>query len=547
MSVRVLRPFVVVGAWCATFLLILPGFAAEPQTSLAAEPQTAVVESLLQRGEQLELERRWGEALTLYEDALRQHPAAESLERHLWVSKVHYDLERRHHDPSFEHSLAALALRDSLAMYAEVLLMIQTHHVDRPDWKALVERGRAGLEIALADTLFLEKHFQDPPYEKIESFREALRERLARLPLGTRLEARDAVAAAADLAQKQLGLPGTAVVLEFTCGATNSLDDYSSFLTGDQLSEVYSQIEGNFVGLGVELRSEDGELYIVRVIPGSPADRGGIRAGDSIVEVDGQRTADINSDEAANLLQGPEGSNVQVTAVTPGGAPRQLRLRREQVDVPSVDDVKIVDAKSGVGYMKLTCFQKTTSRDVDAALWKLHRSGMRSLIMDLRGNPGGLLTSSVEVADKFVEQGVIVTTRGRNAEEDYTYSARKAGTWRVPLVVLIDGDSASASEIFAGAIRDHRRGTIVGTRSYGKGSVQGIFSLNSTKAGLRLTTAKFYSPLGKPFSKIGVSPDREVRQAARPIEGEVVSLPPAEGDLALEDAVQVARRQFDRR
>ena len=144
---------------------------------------------------------------------------------------------------------------------------------------------------------------------------------------------------------------------------------------------------------------------------------------------------------------------------------------------------------------------------------------MRSLIMDLRGNPGGLLTSSVEVADKFVEEGVIVSTHGRSSLEDYNYTAHKAGTWDVPLVVLIDGDSASASEIFAGAIRDHHRGTIVGQRSYGKGSVQGIFPLAAAGAGVRLTTAKFYSPSGAAISKVGVSPDIEVHRAAKPVDG----------------------------
>src|SRR5690606_32701021 len=144
------------------------------------------------------------------------------------------------------------------------------------------------------------------------------------------------------------------------------------------------------------------------------------------------------------------------------------QLRRQQVEVPSVDRVHIIDQDRGIGYFKITCFQKTTTRDLDAALWQLHRDGMRSLIVDLRGNPGGLLTSSVEIADKFVQDGKIVSTRGRDPREDFDYSAHRAGTWHVPLVVLIDGDSASASEIFAGAIRDHRRGAIVGERSYGK-------------------------------------------------------------------------------
>jgi carboxyl-terminal processing protease len=133
---------------------------------------------------------------------------------------------------------------------------------------------------------------------------------------------------------------------------------------------------------------------------------------------------------------------------------RKLRVQRRLVDVPSVQDSKILDTQFGVAYMKLTSFQKTTSRDVDAALWSLHRQGMRSLIIDVRGNPGGLLNASVEVADKFLTSGVIVSTRGRSTREDFDYQAHDAGTWRVPLVVLIDGDSASASEIFAGAVHD---------------------------------------------------------------------------------------------
>jgi carboxyl-terminal processing protease len=144
-------------------------------------------------------------------------------------------------------------------------------------------------------------------------------------------------------------------------------------------------------------------------------------------------------------------------------------------------------------------------------LWDLHKQGMRSLILDLRGNPGGLLTASVEVADKFIADGGIVSTKGRSEPENFSYRAHRPGTWRVPLVVLIDGDSASASEIFAGAIKDSGRGKIVGTRSYGKGSVQGIFPLGKTGAGARLTTAKFYSPLGHVISNVGVTPDIDVR------------------------------------
>jgi carboxyl-terminal processing protease len=164
--------------------------------------------------------------------------------------------------------------------------------------------------------------------------------------------------------------------------------------------------------------------------------------------------------------------------------------------------------------VKIPAFQKTTSTDLEQALWDLHGKGMRSLIIDLRGNPGGLLTAAVEIADKFIADGGIVSTKGRSEQENFNYRAHRPGTWRVPLVVLIDGDSASASEIFSGAIKDSGRGKVVGTRSYGKGSVQGIFPLGKSGAGARLTTAKFYSPSGKAIANVGVTPDIDIRRTA---------------------------------
>jgi carboxyl-terminal processing protease len=233
--------------------------------------------------------------------------------------------------------------------------------------------------------------------------------------------------------------------------------------------------------------------------------------------------------------------------------PRTLSIRRAHVEVPSLEDVKILEPETGVAYMRIPAFQKTTTRDLDAALWDLHRQGMRSLILDLRGNPGGLLTSSVEVADKFIANGPIVSTRGRSEQENFNYQAHRAGTWRVPLVVLIDGNSASAAEIFAGAIKDSGRGKIIGSRSFGKGSVQGIFPLGYAGAGARLTTAKFYSPHGHPISNIGISPDIDARRATSVAAGQsgqdgaqlvgYRGTANANGDKVLELAIQVARTQ----
>ncbi|HEX4132728.1 MAG TPA: S41 family peptidase [Pirellulales bacterium] len=529
--------------------------AAHGQVSFVTPAPPSVTPELpgvLERGQKLETQRRWGEALTLYEEALRNHPHQAALEQRFSTARAHYDLARRYSDNSFRQSLGTMALQDALDLYSEVLLKIQSHYVSAPDWNYLLDHGTANLEVAMDDPSFAEQNLAGQSAARIDRFHRTLRMRMQSRPaaeVNSRHTVRQAVADIAALARAELGIREVATVMEYVCGATNSLDSYSTFLTAGQLGEVYSQIEGNFVGLGVELKASEGSLLIVKVITGSPAERSSILAGDRIVAVEGRTTDELSTDQAANMLQGKEGTTVRVTAVTPGQAPRNLLVRREQVEVPSIDDARILDRGYGIAYAKLTCFQKTTSRDLDAALWRLHREGMKSLILDLRGNPGGLLTTSVEVVDKFVSRGVIVSTKGRSPQEDFVYSAHEPGTWHVPLVVLIDGESASASEIFAGAIRDHRRGTIVGTRSYGKGSVQGIFPLNTAGSGLRLTTAKFYSPNGQPYSLVGVQPDVLVQQAARPIDGEnegAANLA-TNGDPALDAATEAAKRQIARR
>jgi len=520
-----------------------------PSTTMAGSPaagavSVSAVDDLIRRGQELETERRWGEALTHYEQALRQHPdQAAVIEQRLELSRIHYDLTRRYNDTSFHTALRSMTERDALALYSEVLTKIQSHYVDEPNWRQILEQGTLGLAEALTDPAFAERNLPAAYRPRIADFSRELQVRLGSYLVRDRNACRDAAAVAAQMASQRLGLPAVAVVLEYACGATNSLDEYSTFLTADQLDELYSQIEGNFVGLGVELKAVDGKLQIVKVISGSPAQRSGVLAGDRIVAIDGRSTLQMNTDDAADLLQGAEGSTVQLTLQSLDSSSRQVSVRREHVEVPSVDDARIIDATQGVAYLKLTCFQKTTARDLDAALWKLHREGMKSLIMDLRGNPGGLLSTSVEVADRFVNRGVIVSTRGRSPQEDYRYAAHSFGTWQVPLVVLIDGDSASASEIFAGAIRDHQRGTIVGTRSYGKGSVQGIFPLAASNAGVRLTTAKFYSPRNLPFSKVGVQPDVLVHQAAKPAT-QPVSTGAADDDAFIAAGLRAVRRNM---
>lgn len=531
------RKVISAGAACFALAVWFAALAAA-QTPLEYTGNRPAAGEFLRRGQQLEVERRWGDAIACYEDAIRQYPHDHTLEQRFGIARLHYDLGRREIDPSFQRSTAELSLESALELYQDVLLKIQAHYVEAPDWKQLVDRGLLALEVALSESLFVTRHVTQGKAPQIDEYRQQVQQAFSQRNFASRLDAREAAAWAAQLAQERLGVRPTVVVLEFLCGATNTLDPYTAYLTPNQLAEVYSQIEGNFVGIGVELKPADGVLNVVRAIPGSPAQQNGIATGDQILAVGDRLVRSFPVDQAANFLQGEAGTFVDVTVVTPGQPARTLRIQRQRIDVPSIDDVRMLDAQRGVGYMKLVCFQKNTTRDLDAALWQLHRQGMRSLIMDLRGNPGGLLVAAVEAADKFLAQGVIVSTRGRSAQEDFTYTAHETGTWHVPLTVIIDQDSASAAEIFAGAIRDHRRGPVVGVRSYGKGSVQGIFPLALSGAGVRLTTAKFYSPSGHAYSRVGVEPDITVRQTAKPIAGAVATaaIPDAVLDAALQQA-----------
>jgi carboxyl-terminal processing protease len=547
---------------------------AEPVFVAPELPPESSVEAVLAKGAQLESLGRWGEAVTHYEEALRSNPGHKILEGREDLAKLHFSLERRYADRSFLQSVQTLSPQQAAGLYLELSRKINTHYVTSPPWQRLAARGTTAIELALVDPTFCAANKLQLSPEQIAYIRRDLYQLIGGRAIVGPDDLASLAAEAARLVESRCRLRQSATLLEFVTAAAGGLDEYSAFLTADQLRDVYSQIEGNFVGLGVELKADNGALLIVHVIPGSPAQRAGIKDGDRIVMVDGRSTTEMSTDEAAAMLTGEEGSSVRVVAESPAVIPleagdgvrlsaklppvrRELLVRREHVEVPSLEDVRIVDAAfaaekklnltaeeiaAGVAYVRIPAFQKTTSRDLDAALWDLHGKGMRTLVIDLRKNPGGLLTAAVEVADKFLQQGNIVSTRGRSPQEDFNYQAHYGGTWRVPLAVLIDGDSASASEIFAAAIKDNDRGVIVGARSYGKGSVQGIFPLGYGGAGIRLTTALFYSPNGQKISKNGVTPKIDVaamHTVARPIGG-ASELTIVASDPTLEAGVRAA-------
>ena len=520
------------------------GLAAEAAVSKAPElvraPELpAGQDELASRSTMLEREQRWADVVALCETAARKGTLSPDVHRRYDLAKIHCDLARRHCEHAFRTQLSKLAETDARRLYAEVLGRIGSHHVEAPQFARLVSRGCLTMDVAIDDPTFVSRYAPQATPERRALYRDQVARITAGRTITSPVEAETLAAWVARAGHATLGIPPAVTLMEMTAAAVGGLDEYSAFLTNGQLDDLYAQIEGNFVGLGVELKSADDGLLVVHVIPASPAERAGIRAGDHLVGVGGRSIGGMNVDEAAQLLQGPEGS-VATLAILRSPAPaRAVTVRREHVEVPSIENVRMLDPATGVGYLKISSFQKTTAADLEAALRRLDAAGMRSMVIDLRGNPGGLLSAAVDVSDLFLERGLVVATRGRSPEEDFNYSASRPGTWRMPLVVVIDGESASSSEIFAGAMRDHGRATLVGTRSYGKGSIQGIFPLEVGGVGMRLTTAKFFSPKGLPYSRVGVEPDLQVQSVARPAAGVFVA---QANDPFIDAALEVARR-----
>jgi len=292
-------------------------------------------------------------------------------------------------------------------------------------------------------------------------------------------------------------------------GMVRSLDPHSSFLTKEQHQELMLETKGSFMGIGIEIIIKDNVLTVVSPIEGTPAYEAGIKAGDKIIRVEDKSTKDISLMEAVRDIRGLKGTKVRLTIVREEvEEPLEFSITRDVIPLQSVRHHLLTP---GIGYVRVSNFQSKTARDLSSALGVLEEEGkLEGLILDLRNNPGGLLSQAIAVADLFLGSGLIVTTKGRSTSQNIRAKAHKNKTSRnYPLIVLINGGSASAAEIVAGALQDNKRALILGTRSFGKGSVQTILPL-SDGSGLRLTTARYYTPSGKSIQLDGINADIEL-------------------------------------
>ncbi|MFM7038266.1 MAG: S41 family peptidase [Planctomycetaceae bacterium] len=451
--------------------------------------------------------------------------------------KINELLTRRYSNPVTVRVIRSLTPAKAVELFAEVSRRIDDRSLEPTSYDVRVRRALRNLGLALDNPAFNSGLGLSSDSFRTDAFRELLGRLAGRGPITSYEGARKVMMEVMTAAGNVPGLGSSVAAWEFTCGSVDTLDQFSGLepedpasRSGAELSGVRSaSLEEEITGVGVEVREHSDGLVVMKALRGGPAAEAGLATGDIITRIDGRNLAGMLLAKSTDLMRGAVGSRMTLRIVREGRGEKDVVLVRRRIRVWTVNDVRMLPGTS-TGYLSLSRFSKSSTAELDSALMELHRSGMKSLVLDLRGNPGGLLTTCVEISDRFLPCGTIVSTRGRLGGDNMVEKAKFDRTWSTPVVVLIDGNSASASEIFAAAIQENKRGVVVGSRSYGKGSVQTHFPLNAIAGDLRITTALFYSPNGRRMAGEGVLPDVTVEDADGPVNG----------DRVLEEALRIA-------
>jgi carboxyl-terminal processing protease len=516
-------------------LVLLFGLFACPASVSA---QAVNTDDLLRQAAEREKQHDWLEACHIYLELLPRHREDARLRQAYQRCLRRYHVVQRHQDKLYRAALECLTPTQALEMYGHVVDTIGRVYADRQKSSpaVLFAQGLEELNLAFEEPIFTREYFAGISREKLDAFRKKLSEWQKR-KIANRAEARDQVAAIGRTGQ-QIGaemrpILFTVIVLEFLNGACNALDEYTYFLTPGPYRDVQGVLRGRLISIGVDLDIIGDELEIRRVYPRSPAYDAGLLPHDRIVRIDGQSTRELTVEKAAELLRGKSGTLVRLEVVridpmNPDVTFVDIKdVKRAPVNVPSVEYEMLekpleFDLGGGmkdfylIGKLTISYFQETTLQEVKDALTVLQGQGMRVLILDLRGNPGGLFKSAVEVAELFLPEGIIVVSQThipfRDRKLSGTIRAEQPDALLMPMVVLIDGETASSAEVLAGALKDNNRAKLVGRTTFGKGSIQCIIKLGERHfermpAGIRITVAKLLSPNWQPYSGRGIEPN----------------------------------------
>ncbi len=512
-------------------LLFLLGLLTWP-TSVSA--QALGSDELLKQARACEKNHDWRGACCLYDELLHRNRDDARLRQAYQHCLRRYRIAQRHQDKLYRTALERLTPAQALDLYVHVLETIDRVYTERQKSSpaALFAQGLDELRLALEEPIFTREYFSAVAAKKLDLFRKNLDE-WRRRTIADRSEAREQVNAIGRTAQQICSgvrpILLTVITLEFLSGACNALDEYTFFLTPGHYREVQAGLRGRLVSIGVDLEVIDEQLVIRHVYPRSPAEKAGLKPHDRIVRIEGQSAYELTVERAAELLRGKSGTPVRLEIVpfdNLDGEIQFIEIKRAVVMVPSVEyellpEPFTFDLGGGmkvgypIGKLTINYFQESTIQEVKDALTTLLANDMKVLILDLRHNPGGLFRSAVDVAEMFLPEGIIVVSQSH-----YLKDRKLSGTIRaehpeallIPMVVLIDGETASAAEVLAGALKDNGRAKLIGQPSLGKGTLQCVLPLDKPyfermPAGIRITVAKLLSPHWQPYSGKGVEPN----------------------------------------
>ena len=421
---------------------------------------------------------------------------------------------RRFRDKPSQALTADLKASQALTVYTDVLTQLQNNYVSKVSLGELFQYGVAEMRFALEDEEFLKDHLAaDASPAALQALKERLDGLRAERPAIKKLaDAREQLQSVM-LAAGGLGIKPTAVLVEFVSGACNALDEYTAYLSPRRLAEIEADLSGKFVGIGIDVAvvpNDRGvkQLVIRGVYSASPAAEKMLTRGDVILSIDGETPDPAAPGALVSRLQGEVGTSVELEVIAAAdGMKRKVKVERQPVLIPSVDAGNL---REDIGYVRILSFQKTTPQELRSELLRLRSqpAGLRALVLDLRGNLGGSFEAALEVAEMFLSEGVIVYVQSRTQEK--VRRAHNPDALGVPLVVLVDGETASAAEVVAGALKDNHRARLVGQTTFGKGSIQCLVKLASLKAGLNVTVGRFASPEHVFYDARGVAPHEAV-------------------------------------
>jgi carboxyl-terminal processing protease len=487
---------------------------------LPAQPAQPVRQDDFHRqGQTAELRGDWLEACKAYAEAMRQDRNRIDLKEAYQRSLRHFYLQQRHRDPGFRDVLTKLAPNQSLDIYKQVLLIVSAYYVDRQktDLNVLFQNGLQELRFALDDEVFRKEYMGSVSPDVLERFKDRLESWADRKITGLE-DAREQVLAVARAGQ-HVGIntqPAflTLVSLEFASGACNALDEYTLFLTPSHQIDVKVAQRSKLVGVGIELAVIDQKVEIARIYPRSPAEEAGLMVHDRVLAIDGDKVDNQPPESIAERLRGESGTLLRLTVLQAGQMEtRNVPMQRRYVMVPSVE-FELIDKpmEELLGYIRILNFQDNTLQEVKEAIARLQTAGMKGLILDLRGNPGGLFKSAVQISKLFLADGIVVHGQSPVGEFNGPLpkpdldSTSRANPLLLPMVVLIDAETASSAEVLAGALKEHNRARLVGSTTYGKGSIQCVIPLKKSTGGIRITVAHFSSPTHQPYNGRGIVP-----------------------------------------